>query len=165
MKRSLLLIITFSLLAFFAGFAFAQDLIIFPAKGQSEEQMEKDKFDCYQWAKKQTGFDPMQPQETAQAPPPQSQGPQGERIKGAARGAVVGAVVGEIANDDAGKGAAAGAAGGAIAGGMRSRQKRRQQAQAQQQQAQQQAAAVAEKRNTYNRAYTACMEAKGYSVK
>ena len=89
MKRALLLLIVIPVLAFYVNAALAQDLIIFPAKGQSEEQMEKDKFDCYQWAKKQTGFDPMQPQQTAQAPSPQSQGPQGERIKGAARGAVV----------------------------------------------------------------------------
>ncbi len=27
-----------------------QGLIVYPAKGQSQEQMEKDKFDCYQWA-------------------------------------------------------------------------------------------------------------------
>ena len=89
MKRALLLLIVIPVLAFYVNAALAQDLIVFPAKGQSEEQMEKDKFDCYQWAKKQTGFDPMQPQQTAQAPSPQSQGPQGERIKGAARGAVV----------------------------------------------------------------------------
>jgi uncharacterized protein YcfJ len=80
--------------------------------------MEKDKYDCYSWAKQQTGFDPMQPQAT-QAPSPQPQQPSGERVRGAARGAAVGAVVGEIANDDAGKGAAAGAAAGTMAGGMK----------------------------------------------
>lgn len=84
--------------------AMAQDLIVFPAKGQSQEQMEKDKFECYQWAKGQTGFDPMQAQPSAQAPPPQRQGPPGERVRGAARGAAVCAVAGEIASD-AGKGA------------------------------------------------------------
>jgi len=34
--------------------------IIYPAKGQSQQQMEKDKYECYTWAKGQTGFDPMQ---------------------------------------------------------------------------------------------------------
>jgi hypothetical protein len=38
----------------------AQELIVYPAKGQSNEQMEKDKFECYSWAKGQTGFDSMQ---------------------------------------------------------------------------------------------------------
>jgi hypothetical protein len=45
-----------------------QDLIIYPAKGQSQQQMEKDKFDCFSWAKQQSGFDPMQPPATAPAP-------------------------------------------------------------------------------------------------
>jgi hypothetical protein len=38
----------------------AQEIIVYPAKGQSNDQMEKDKFECYNWAKGQTGFDPMQ---------------------------------------------------------------------------------------------------------
>ena len=152
------------IMAIFAGSALAQDLIVFPAQGQTQERMDKDKYDCYSWAKKETGFDPMQPQ-TAQAPPPQPQGPNGERIKGAARGAAVGAVVGEIADDDAGKGAAAGAAAGTMAGGMKTRQGRRQQAQQQEQASQQQVAAHSEAQNAYNRAFGACMEGKGYTVK
>ena len=52
------------------GSAVAQELIIYPAKNQSNEQTEKDKFACYSWAKGQTGFDPMaQPQATARAGP------------------------------------------------------------------------------------------------
>ena len=31
-----------------AGVTLAQDPIIFPAEGQSQEQTEKDKFSCYQ---------------------------------------------------------------------------------------------------------------------
>jgi hypothetical protein len=165
MRKTILLVTFIILPALLADFGLAQDLIVFPAKGQTQEQMEKDKFECYGWAKQQTGFDPMQSQPSAQAPPPQSQGPSGERIKGAARGAAVGAVVGEIANDDAGKGAAAGAAGGAMVGGMKTRQSRRAQTQGQQQQAQQQDAAYDQQRSTYNRAYSACIEGKGYTVK
>ena len=41
-----------------AGLA-AQEPIIYPAKGQSQEQLDRDKFECYSFAKKQTGFDPM----------------------------------------------------------------------------------------------------------
>lgn len=150
---------------FFTGWVSAQELVFFPAKGQSPEQTEKDKTDCYTWAKQQTGFDPMQPPQTTQAPPPQNQGPSGERVKGAARGTVIGGVAGKIANDDAGKGAAAGAAAGVVAGGMKTRQGRRQQAQQQQQASQQQQAAYDEARSTYNRAFGACMEGKGYTVK
>jgi hypothetical protein len=142
------------------GHAVAQGVAIYPAKGQSQQQMEKDKGECYSWAKGQTGFDPTQASAGSQAPPP-SQPVGGERIKGAARGAAVGAVAGEVANDDAGKGAAAGAAAGAVVGGMKHRQNRREQADAQQQQS----AAVAQKQNEYNKAFGACMEGRGYTVK
>ena len=165
MKRMMLLATMMTLSIFFTDLSFGQELVIFPAKGQTSEQMEKDKYDCYTWAKKETGVDPMQAQPAAQAPTTQSQAPQGERIRGAARGAAVGAVVGGIANDDAGKGAAAGAAGGAMVGGMKTRQNRRAQAQGQQEQAQQQQAADAQKRSDYNRAFSACMEGKGYTIK
>jgi hypothetical protein len=47
----------------------AQEIIVYPAKGQSNDQMEKDKFECYTWARDQTGFDPMQVP-TASSPPP-----------------------------------------------------------------------------------------------
>jgi hypothetical protein len=158
--------IWFALFALIVNSAFAQELIVFPAKGQSQEQMEKDKYDCYSWAKQHTGFDPMQPQPAqTQATSAQTQQPSGERVRGAARGAAIGAVAGEIAHDDAGKGAAAGAAAGVMAGGMRTRDMKRQQAQAQEQASNQQQAEFAEMQNTYNRAFGACMEGKGYTVK
>jgi hypothetical protein len=111
----------------FAGFALADDLYIYPQKGQSKEQQEKDKFDCYQWAKGQTGFDPMA-RPTATSPPPQQEAQQGGVGRGAARGAAAGAVGGAIGGD-AGKGAAIGAASGAMIGGMRRRDQRRRQEQ------------------------------------
>ena len=37
----------------------AKDLYIYPAGGQSNEQMDKDKYECYNWAKTDSGFDPM----------------------------------------------------------------------------------------------------------
>jgi hypothetical protein len=147
-----------------SGPVLAQDLIIYPSKGQSQDQLGKDKFECYSWAKKQTGFDPMEVPKTT-APPPQQQGPQGGLFRGAARGAAVGAVAGEIADDDAGKGAAIGAASGALIGGMRRRDQQRRHQQSQQQWAQDQTAAYSQKRTNYNRAYGACLEGRGYTVK
>ncbi len=43
------------------------DVMIFSAKGQSNEQLEQDKFSCYGWAKQQSGFDPMQAPTTSTA--------------------------------------------------------------------------------------------------
>jgi len=131
--------------------------VIYPAKGQSAEQQQKDEAECYAFAKKQTGYDPAQATPYAEAPPPQHEG---ERARGAARGAAGGAVVGAIAGD-AGKGAAIGAAGGTMAGGHRQRRKQEdyQQGVSQQQQA------AAQQQQQFQKAYAACFEGKGYTVK
>ncbi|APG26824.1 hypothetical protein A7E78_02540 [Syntrophotalea acetylenivorans] len=134
----------------------AQEPIVYPSQGQAPDQVEKDKYDCYQWARQQTGFDPMQPP-TAQTPPPQQKG---GALKGAAGGALLGAAVGAIAGDT-GTGAAIGAASGGIIGGAR----RRQSSQQQEQWAQQQQASYEQQRGQYNRAWGACMEGKGYTVR
>jgi hypothetical protein len=137
--------------------AFAQqEPIVFPARGQNADMMEQDKYSCYQWAKGQTGFDPMQAP-TATAPPPQKKG---GALRGAAGGAALGAAVGAIAGD-AGKGAAIGAASGGIIGGARRHRSNKEQ----EQYSQQQAAGYEQQRNEYNRAWGACMEGKGYTVK
>lgn len=139
--------------------ASAQQVFVYPSKGQSAQQTEQDKYACHEWAKQQTGFDPMSAQ--ASAPPPAQSQPSGGVARGALRGAVGGAVIGEIADGDAGKGAAAGAVVGGMMGGMRQREARRQQ----EQQYQQQAAAHSGAADSYNRAFAACLEARGYTVR
>jgi len=141
----------------------AADPYVYPAKGQTPQQQEKDQFDCYQWAKGQTGFDPMQ-QPTASSAPPPPQQTTTSPVRGAARGAATGAAVGAIAGD-AGKGAAAGAAGGAMIGGMRRRDQRRQQASSQQAYQEQQRSQYQARRNEYDRAWGACLGGKGYTVR
>jgi hypothetical protein len=137
--------------------AAAQQPVVYPAKGQSAQQQSQDETQCGVWAKQSTGIDPAV---VASSPPPQQTGPAvggGQRVGGAARGAAGGAAIGAIAGD-AGKGAAAGAVVGTMAGGRRARQQ--QAAQQQQAQAQQQGAI-----QTYYRAYGACMEGRGYTIK
>ena len=140
----------------FAAPVSAQQLFFYPAQGQSEDQLNRDRGECYAWAVQQSGHDPANPS-TAGSPPPEA--PQGGLARGAARGAAVGAVGGAIGGD-AGKGAAIGAATGGMIGGLRRRDQRaRQEQQARNQQNQQQAA-----RGNYDRAMSACMEGRGYSV-
>ncbi len=139
------------------------DVFVYPNKGQTAQQQEQDKFDCYNWAKQQTGFDPMA-RPTATAPPPTSDAPKGGLLRGGARGAAVGAVGGAIGGN-AGKGAAIGAAGGAMIGGMRRRDQRRREDQAQAQWQQQQAATYEANRGAYDRAVGACLEGRGYTVR
>lgn len=126
--------------------AWAQKPSVYPAKGQSAEQKSKDDSQCLAWAKQDTGIDPAAVA-TAQPVPT---GPQGERLRGAARGAVVG----EIVSDDAGAGAAV----GALAGGRRARMN-------QAAHAQQAEGSKAQTLDTYYRAYGACMQGRGYTVK
>src|SRR5215470_2797111 len=94
------------------GSALAQ--AVYPAKGQSPEQQQKDMAECNGWAMQQTGG-------PGGAPPPAATG---QGVRGAARGAAVGAAAGAIGGD-AGKGAAAGATAGAMVGGVQRRQDRR----------------------------------------
>jgi hypothetical protein len=140
-----------------AGWA-QSDMVIYPTKNQTKEQQDKDNYECYGWAKQQSGFDPMAPP-TASAPPPQQQAPKGGAGRGALRGAAVGGIV------DGSDGAKTGAAAGAVVGGVRRRDQRRQQQVEQQQYAQQEAAQYQGNRDSYNRAYAACMEGRGYSVR
>lgn len=137
--------------------ALAQTPVIYPAKGQTAQQQASDDGACHAWAKQTTGIDPVA---LAQTPPPASSGAAvggGERVAGAARGALGGLAIGAIAGD-AGEGAAIGAVVGTMAGGHRARQNQaaqQEQAQGQQQQLLQ----------TYQRAYGACMEGRGYVIK
>ncbi len=151
---------------FLAGPAWAQDPIVYPAKGQSKDQMEQDKFQCYTWARDQTGFDPMKVPTATSAPPPKEKEVWGAGKTGVA-GAATGAVVGGLAQGrkGAGRGALIGGAGGALLGGMRRSGQRDREGQKRQQWEREQANNYARGRNEYNRAFGACMDGRGYSVK
>ena len=164
MRRTVRIFLVLLLMGSAYGSARATEPFVYPTKGQSPEQMEKDKFDCYTWAKQQTGFDPMQAQQGAPPPPPSSPQHQGQVVGGAARGAALGAIGGAIAGD-AGKGAAIGAATGGGLGAMRKRSDYRNQQAQYQQQVQQQQAQYQQRRSEYDRAYGACMEGRGYILK
>lgn len=156
-KRCAVLIAVTSL-TLFAVSTFAEELYVYPAKGQSASKMEKDKSDCRTWAMNQGGTTASsQPQEAST----QNSGPKGQRIKGSARGAAGGAAVGAIAGD-AGKGAAIGAVAGEMRGGRQAREERREEKSEAQQKAQAQQQQTS---NNFNKAYGACLEGRGYSVK
>ena len=166
MRRKIMWLGIIALLACVAGPVSAQEVIIYPAKGQGEDQMEKDKFECYSWAKKETGFDPMEIP-TATTAPPKKEAQKGGAGRGAVAGAAAGAVVGGIAKGKkgVGRGAVIGGGSGALLGGMRREKQRNQEEQARQQWEREQGNAYMQKRTTYNRAYGACLEGRGYTVK
>jgi Glycine zipper len=140
----------------------AAQVFIYPARGQSPQQEQFDKGQCYGWAVQQSGFDPANPQ-VYTPPPPQAGAPQGGLFRGAAGGAALGAAGGAIGGN-AGEGAAIGAAVGGLFGLMRrARMEREQQEQQQSYQAQQQGA-MAQGHAAYNRAFSTCMTGRGYTV-
>ena len=135
----------------------ALGLFPFPTNDQSQQQQKVDEFECYKWAMEQTGIDPLNlPKVEVEI----QSGPTGGAVRGAARGAAAGAAIGAITGD-AGQGAAVGAAAGGMAGRRGGKQ-----AQAQQnQQAQANAAAAeAETKNTFKKAFSACLSGKGYTI-
>lgn len=139
----------------------------YPLHGQSPEQLDRDRYECYVWAKNQTGFDPSAPNLPAQArvqvvggPPPGT---------GTAVGAVSGAVIGAAVASpwQRGFGALAGALiGGAIGSSADAAQQARQQQAAQQAYAMNSAqlAQLEHQAADYRRAMSACLEGRGYSV-
>lgn len=134
-------------------------LYVFPSNDQDKDQQELDEYKCYKWAKEQTGFNPTNPTQVQAQQVDKS--PDGSAVVGAAGGAAAGAAIGAIAGD-AGKGAAI----GAVVGGMRGRRSKAVGDQMEQQQ-NNQAAAAKEKElmDGFKKAFSACMEGKGYTVK
>lgn len=111
---------------------------VYPMKGQTVDQQARDGSQCTLWAKQQTGYDPAT--ETGK-------GVAVGALIGAAGGAALGAATGAISGN-AGTGAAIGAVAGgvggaAIGGGYQ----------------------YTRSKEGYERAYGACMQGRGYSVR
>ena len=166
------------------SFSAAQKLGMFayPKNNQSNDQQLRDEYDCYTSVQQQTGINPEAPspsgpssaqvqaaEQQAAANAPEAQG---GRARGAAKGALGGAALGAITGN-AGRGAAVGATVGTVRGGRRQRaaneQSKEQAAQSagaqMQQQANQAKAAYNKQMETFKRGFSACMDARGYSVK
>jgi len=163
MNRLKGLIVAAGLLSMLPGTLIAQEMMIYPSKGQSPQQQEKDKFECYGFARGQSGFDPMAPPTTSTRAP-QKEAPQGGAGRGAARGALGGALVGAITGDTK-KGAKMGAVGGGLIGGARRSDQKQREKQNRKQWEQQEVQNYNQSRSNYNRAYAACLDGRGYSVR
>ena len=139
----------------------------YPTQNQSRRQQERDHYECSLWAVHESGFDPSAPgvpvydRVTVQGPPPGTD---------TALGAVAGAVLGAAVSNpwDRGSGAVFGALTGAMIGSMgdaANAQADRQARQDASEQAYQAQRALDHKARNYRRALTACLQARGYSVK
>jgi Glycine-zipper domain len=137
-------------------------MYVYPARGQSPQQQESDRGQCYGWAVQQTGFDPANPQ-VGGGPPPMMGQPRRGMFRGAAGGAAMGAIGGAIGGD-AGRGAAIGGGVGALFGLMRRHRAEREEEMMMQSYDQRQQGLMAQGRGNYDRAFSACMTARGYTV-
>lgn len=134
-----------------------QRLFVYPAHGQSPNQLERDRYACHVWAVQQTGVDPSR----ASAPPYERVVVQPAPGSGAVTGAVGGAIIGSMigGDDDSGVGALFGAATGAILGSAADAN-----AQAQANLSRRQIGAERAAASAYRRAISACLVARGYTV-
>ena len=134
------------------------NLYIFPKTAKTEAEQFKDDTDCFNSARNQSSYD-GKVSSAENAPPPAQR--TGGTVNGAVTGAIAGTIIGAIGGN-AGKGAAIGAGVGAVGGNANQRESNRaaRQNAVAQEEARKQAALA-----DLKRAYSACMDAKGYSVK
>jgi len=140
------------------------ELYFYPTKGQSKTQQERDRYECYLWAVKQTGYDPgqaMAPHQRIEVVPAT---PPGANV---AAGAATGAVVGSILSGprDHGQGLVFGAIAGAMLGAASEQAQQEHAARMEQQYNEQDYARVERQARDYRRAMTACLEGRGYTVR
>jgi len=139
----------------------------YPLHGQSAGRQDRDRYECYLWARKQTGYDPSLPRQDGGPPvqvvavPPPGYGV----VAGAATGAVIGAAVSQPW--DTAEGAAIGAVAGAMIGAAADagRQQQAERIETAENAARVRAAAQSDAAVVaYRDAMKSCLAARGYSV-
>jgi hypothetical protein len=138
------------------GMASTVGLYVYPEKKQSATQQLTDESQCYDNAKTQTGFNP-----DATTTGSKAQAQSNTKDHGAAKGAARGAVISGATGGDP----AAGAERGAILGGVRSRRKDKQQEEQNQTQADANKTQEQQNMDNFKRSMSACLDARGYSVR
>jgi hypothetical protein len=144
----------------------------FPGAGQAAAQQSQDENECYTWAVQETGNDPFHiasqaaelQQQAAQQQQQAQQSTSGSAVKGAVGGAAGGALIGAIAGN-AGKGAAIGAGVGAIGNRARAESQAQKASQQAAHQSQTAARTSAAQMTDFKKAFSACLEAKKYTVR
>jgi hypothetical protein len=144
------------------------DVYVYPAKGQTEQQIDRDRYECHNWAVAQSHYNPSdthlaphQQVRVVEMPPPGR-----DTAVGAMTGAVIGSSV--AGRHDSGEGAVAGAIVGAMIGAS-SEAARSKDANAvntrMSAEAQAERARLERQAADYRRAISACLEGRGYTVK
>jgi outer membrane lipoprotein SlyB len=142
---------------------------VYPAAGQSPEQLDRDKYECHQWAVQETGFDPSDAQVAphARVRVVAEPAPGVDTLNGAATGAIIGAVVSGPRSTGAGAvvGAIAGALFGAASDQARQQQAADTQARIDSNNDSRWAYGQEQRATSYRRAVSACLTGRNYTVK
>jgi hypothetical protein len=138
-------------------------MYFYPERGQAEGLQDRDRYECYRLAVRDSGVDPgMTPVSRAWVPPPPPVRRDGaEVVHGAATGAVLGAMV--SSPRQAGPNALIGAVFGALLGAV-SQESRAQAAEAAQARHAQDQARAQLPLDNFRRAMSACVQSRGYTV-
>jgi len=142
-------------------------VFFYPTAGQTPERQDRDRYECYLWAVKQTGFDPSQPLVAANVrvevlPMPE---PGHDTAVGALTGGILGAAISRPRDTVAGAviGAITGAAIGSASDASRSTRAERVQDRYDQLDAQR-LRRLDHLAQEYRRAMAVCLEGRGYKV-
>lgn len=140
------------------GMASTVGLYVYPKNQQSATKQLTDESQCYSDAKTQSGFDPNA---TSPAPSTKVKDQKSGSDKPVAQGAARGAVISGVTGGDA----MAGARRGAVIGGIRANRKKKQEAGQEEKQAEASKTQSQQKLDDFKRSMSACLDARGYSVK
>lgn len=151
------------------AFATQDNLYIYPASGQTEQQLEQDRYHCYVWASRETGFDPTstQPVTRMVKVPVGANKNKGAASAGTVVGTIAGAAIGSRHHRVA-EGAIVGAVAGTVIGSViedSGQKAARQEAEQKAEDVAQQQQDAALGKSEYRRAFSACLEGKGYVVR
>jgi hypothetical protein len=136
----------------------------YPSKGQTEDQQDRDRYECHSWSVRQTGFDPsrhMAGDERRTIIPARSSS---ETVGTAA---AVGAVIGAIAagRGETLEGAVIGAVAGTALGSAAANAEESEARRLERQSAARAGFRYEKQAGEFRRAMSACLEGRGYSVK
>jgi hypothetical protein len=144
------------------------DVYVYPSKGQTEKQLDRDRYECHNWAVAQSHYNPSdthlaphQQVRVVEMPPPGR-----DTAVGAMTGAVIGSSVAR--RRDSGEGAVAGAIVGAMIGASSDAARQKSAARDNGRlsaEAQAERARLERQAADYRRAISACLEGRGYTVK
>jgi hypothetical protein len=137
----------------------------YPSQGQSEEQQDRDRYECHSWGVREVGFDPSR--HLARGAERDSVIPARSAGQNIGAAAAVGAVIGAIAGGrgDALEGAVVGAMAGTVLGSAAASSDAAQAQSVERAETLRANVRYNRKAAEFRRAMSACLEGRGYSVK